>query len=107
MLEGNKGGYSPFSHDSIEKMTEQRKKQKEDELRIKEEEEQFRVSMNRLFASEDGKLFLNKLKRVCALNSFDKEINPAKLIEDAGRRKVWFELVRPYLDKSILMQLEQ
>lgn len=106
MLEGN-GGYSPFSHDSIDKMTQKRKEQKELELRIKEEEEEYRIVINRIFASDDGKYFLNKLKRSCGLNTFDKEINPAKLIEDRGRRAVWFELIRPYLDKSILMQLEQ
>ncbi len=100
-------GYNPFSHSSIDELNRKREEEKQRTLRLKEEEEEYRLVINRLFASEDGQYFLNKMKRACGLNSFDKEINPAKLIEDRGRRAVWFELIRPYLDKTILMQLEQ
>ena len=107
MSDNNETPYNPLGRDSIDKMLEKREAAKKQELTLKEEEEDYIITINRLFASDDGKYFLNKLKRACGLNLFDKEINPAKLIEDAGRRKVWFELIRPYLDKNILRELEQ
>lgn len=99
--------YNPLGKDTIDKMLEKKQAQERQQLMLKEEQEEYRNAINRLFSSPDGKFFLNKLKRACGLNSFDKDINPAKLIEDAGRRKVWFELIRPYLDKTILSELEQ
>ncbi len=99
--------YNPLSQGSIDELLKKRAEKEKQLVLAKEEEDDYIVCINRLFSSDDGKYFLNKLKRACGLNLFDKEINPAKLIEDAGRRKVWFELIRPYLDVSIQRELEQ
>ena len=93
--------------DTIDKMLAKKAAEEKQRLLIQAEEDDYINAINRLFSSPDGKFFLNKLKRSCGLNSFDKEINPAKLIEDRGRGLVWHELIRPYLDKSILAELEQ
>ncbi len=99
--------YNPLGHDTIDKLREQKAAQEAELLKLKEEEEDYRNAINRLFSSPDGKYFLNKLKRACGLNLFDKDLNPAKLVMDNGRRAVWFELIRPYIDKAILSELEQ
>ena len=106
-MSDNKDQYHPLGTDTIDKMLAKRAAVEKQGLLLKEEQEDYRNAINRLFASEDGKFFLNKMKRSCRLNSFDKDINPAKLIEDRGCRSVWFELIYPYLDKNILKELEQ
>ena len=99
--------YNPLSKSSIDDLLKKRAEAEKEVVLAQEEVQDYTDCINRLFSSDDGKFFLNKLKRACGLNLFDKEINPAKLIEDRGRRAVWFELVRPYLDKSLLRELEQ
>ena len=83
------------------------KAQKKQQDILEAEQKEYSDAINRIFASDDGKFFLNKMKRACAVNSFDKEINPAKFVEDNGRKKVWYELIYPYIDKEILRELEQ
>ena len=99
--------YNPLGKDSIDKMLAKKAAQEKQLLLLKEEEEEYRNAINRLFSTPDGEFFLNKMKRACGLNLFDKELNPAKLVEDRGSRKVWFELIHPYIDKNILRKLEQ
>lgn len=73
---------------------------------LEEEVAEYTACINRLFSSPDGQFFLNKLLRFAGLTSFDKVLNPAKLVEDRGRQSVWFDLLRPYLDKSIRRELD-
>ena len=73
---------------------------------LKEEIDEYKACINRLFSTPDGQFFLNKLLRFAGLTSFDKVLNPAKLVEDRGRQSVWFDLLRPYLDKSIRRELD-
>ncbi len=96
-----------MGHDTIGKLLESKQNQEHQQALLAEEIEQYRLSLNRIFSSPDGKLFLKKIVKYCGINTFDTQLNPAKLIEDAGKRKVYLELIRPYLDKTILMELEQ
>lgn len=107
MSDNNETKYNPLSHSSIDKQLRDREEEKARLLREKELMEEYINAMNRLFASSDGKFFLNRLKRACGINSFDKELNPAKLVEDRGRRSIWFDLIQPHLDINILRELEQ
>lgn len=95
-----------FNGGSIDDILRKREQRKHDEAILKEEIEQYTNAVNRLFSSEDGKFFLKKLVMYCGVNSFDKQLNPAKLIEDSGKRKVFLELIRPFLDKTIRAELE-
>ena len=96
-----------YSNDSIDKIKKNREKSASDRLKLKEEEEQYALSINRLFSSEDGLFFLNKMKRACGINLFDNELNPAKLVEDRGRASVWHKLIRDHIDVEILRKTEQ
>ncbi len=99
--------YNPLGQDTLSKMLAQKAEREKTLLKKKEKTADYLAAINRLFSSPDGKYFLNEMKNTCGVNLFDNEINPAKLIEDAGRRKVWFELIRPYLDVQILRELDQ
>tara|TARA_R110000782_G_scaffold250267_1_gene337517 strand:+ start:132 stop:446 length:315 start_codon:yes stop_codon:yes gene_type:complete len=103
----DKEKYNPLGKDTIDKMLSKKAEEERQILLLKEEIEDYRKAINRIFSTDDGKYFLNKMKVACGLNLFDKELNPAKLIEDRGRRGVWFDLIRPYLDKDILRELDQ
>lgn len=99
--------YNPLSHSSIDAINERKGEREAQELAIKAASEELKVCMNRLFDTSDGKHFLNCMIGYCGINLFDKEINPAKLIEDKGKRQVWLEFIRPHLDKSILAELDK
>lgn len=107
MSEDKEGMHNPITPASIlDKMAQDVVDRKKFEAIMEEDKEDYINAINRIFASEDGQYFLNKLIRYCGINSFDNELNPAKLIEVSGKRKVWLELIRPFLDKTILIELD-
>lgn len=89
----------------LNKMARDKEARNEHAAKFLERVEDYKTVVNRLFSTPDGLYFLNDLIDYCGINSFDKELNPAKLIEDRGKRKVFLEMIRPYLDKIILQQL--
>lgn len=100
--------YNPFdTTSSIEKITEARQAREKQKELLAEEVAEYRLVLNRLFASPDGQYFLKKLIKYCGVYSFDNSINPTKDVKDAERRKIYLELIRPYLDKTILMEITQ
>lgn len=107
-MSNSEGGYNPLdSFSSIDKQLEKRQQTEEQKRLLREEIEDYRKVANAIFSTPNGLYLLNKLKRACAINSFDNKLNPAKLVEDNGRRAVWFELIQPHVDKSILRETEQ
>ena len=100
--------YNPFdTTNSIDKIAESRERRKHQEALLAEEVAEYRMVLNRLFASPDGQFFLKKLIKYCGVYSFDNRVNPTQDVKDAERRKVYLELIRPYLDKTILMEIQQ
>lgn len=98
---------SPITPESVlDKMYRDQMERSKHEALLQEEVAEYKAAVNRLFSSPDGLFFLNKLLRYSGLTSFDKTLNPAKLVEDRGRQSIWFELLRPYLDKSIRSELD-
>lgn len=74
---------------------------------IAEEVEEYTKALNGMANSPNGKLFMRKLVRYCGVFAFDQKIDPAKLVADEARRKVYLELVRPYLTNETRMELER
>lgn len=100
-------GSNPITAESVlDKMMREQMNRDQVKDILKEREADYKASLNRLASSPDGQLFFNTMIRYCGINTFDKVLNPAKLVEDAGKRKVFLELVRPYLEKEILNQLD-
>lgn len=79
--------------------------EKQEELN-KEEIKELKKALNQIFTSKPGKLFYKYLVRFCELHTFDVTINPAKLLKDSGKREIYNKLIRPYLDKTTIIELE-
>jgi len=80
-------------------------RQKQQEIVI-ENIEEYKVALNRIFSMNEGKLLAKYLLRFCMVFNDDAQLNPAKLIEDKGKRAVWLKMVRPYLDRQLIMEIE-
>lgn len=91
----------------IDKITDKVLEDKKRFAILEEEIQEFSLCLNRVASSPDGQFFLRKMIRYCGIHHDDDKIDPAKLIEDKGRRSVYLKLVRPYLDKSVLSELEK
>jgi len=91
---------------SIDEILRRRAEKEKAKEVMKEEMQQHADILNRLAATEDGMYLLKMLKKNCGVNSFDKNANAAKLLEDNGRRSVYLGLIHPYLDPSVRSQLE-
>lgn len=98
--------YNPFDKASINDLLKKRELAQEREAVIKEELEDYKKAVKRLFNSADGRYFLKNLVRYIGIHSFDTQINPAKLIEDRGKKRVYLELIRPFLSGSIRAEVE-
>lgn len=71
---------------------------------LDEEAKEYRDAINRLFDTRDGQYFLKKLVRYSGVFSFDHKIDGVKLVADAERRKLFLELIMPYLDNQLLVK---
>ena len=98
--------YNPLGQDTVGEMLRKRADAEQRKVLLEEEIQDYSDAVNRLFSSPDGKYFLGKLIKYIGRNSFDKDINPAKMIEDRGKNMVYLELIRPYLDKTVLMEMD-
>ena len=85
-----------------DKLKENRKR---DDFLKQESLEKFQRTVNHLFSGNDGKEFLKSFKKVCGVDSMPKDTSPNSLYIEHGKRSVWFELIEPYIDRSILKDL--
>jgi len=85
-----------------------RQSQKKDEaLEIaKEKKKEWSDMINRLFASPDGKFFGQQLVTLLGVFAAEPVTNPLQLVEGKTRRDVYLKLIRPYLDKTLRMEIE-
>lgn len=97
--------YNPMSTDRIEDILARREKAKEKETITQEEMAEYAEVVNKLFSTPEGKYFLNKMIKYCGIYSFDNRVDAVTLIEEKGRRGVYLSMIRPYLDQSILKEL--
>lgn len=77
------------------------------ESMTKEQLDAFVRSINGIFSTEFGIHFGKLLIKYCRVFSPDNTANPQQMLEDAGKRKVYLEFIRPYLDKDIKSKLEE
>lgn len=89
--------------DAMAKREEERQKQQEVVI---ENIEEYRVALNRIFSMNEGKLLAKYLLRFCMVFNDDAQLNPAKLIEDKGKRAVYLKMIRPFLDRQIKQEVE-
>lgn len=89
--------------DALAKKQAERDKQQEVVI---ENIEEYKIALNRIFSMNEGKLFAKYLLRFCMVFNDDTQLNPAKLIEDKGKRAVYLKMVRPFIDKQLIMEIE-
>lgn len=94
---------SPSTIDDINKRREAALKQK---AIYEEEIAEYKVVLNRLASSPDGLYFLRKLIRFAGIFSLDEKLDPAKMVEDRGKRAAYLQLVRPFLNVETRIALE-
>lgn len=98
---------TPLSAQSItQKLLEDRETKQQQKEQVIENIEEWQKAANRLFTSDDGKLFAKYLIRFCQVFEVDNSANPAKLLEDNGKKKVYLNLIRPYLTIETLTYIE-
>jgi len=90
----------------IAKLVKERHQKEEATQRIIENEVEWQKAANSLFGSPNGKLFIKYLLRSIGLFAVDNTRDPAKLLEDKGKRQIYLQLIRPYLTPELLMELE-
>lgn len=84
------------------------KKQKEQDLLEigKEYEQRWKALAEETFSSPAGKEFLKGLIVMTKVFSVDNNANAIKLIENNTLRSVYLKLIRPYLSKKIIKEVE-
>lgn len=87
----------------IDKVLERREKQKE--LAI-ESIEEFKKSVNSLFAGDAGLFFGRYWLKEMGLFDYDEQRDGISLVENKGAKRFYLRYVRPNLSKEVRNQLE-
>lgn len=91
----------------IDELLKRRKEHDEVLEAIKQHEEEYREAVNIVMNTQAGRIFHKYLKLICRADSYDVSGNGYKLIEDNGRRRVYFECIRPFMEKETIAKLEE
>jgi hypothetical protein len=95
-----------FAQSTVTRLLNEAADRKRQEEITKEELEELKKCVNRIFASRDGQFFGKCLVRFCGVFKVDTETNSVKLVEDNGKKKVYLQFIRPLLDKTLRMEIE-
>ncbi len=104
MTEENDVGYNPMATDSIDKLLARREQTEKQKALLAEEVAEYKLVLNRLFSSADGKYLLKKMIRYSGVFSFDNNPPDGRLAEEKGKKKFFLELFWQFLDKTIKME---
>jgi RNase P/RNase MRP subunit p30 len=95
-----------FSDTSIDKIEQMKRKDAEAKQRLQEEQEAYKKSLNEIFASDNGKFVLKHLIVFCGIFHEDDKAPDGRLAVQKGRRQVYNMAIRPFLDKTLRMEIE-
>lgn len=99
--------YPESSPSIIDKKVEQRKAQKKVEDAQAERLKEYKRAINGVFNTPNGRVLWSFLLDFCGVWHDDPELNPAKLIEQRGKRMVVTTGIKPLLEQKVLNKLEQ
>lgn len=91
---------------AVERMLKRREEEQKQREIIIENEAEWKDAANSLFASPNGKLLAKYLLRYCNVFSIDSTSNNVMMIENNGKRKVYLELIRPFLTAEVRSFIE-
>ena len=95
-----------FADTSIDKIEQLKKKDVEAKQRLEAEREEYKKACQAIFASEHGKFVLKHLIKYCGIFHFDNKPPDGNLAVEKGRRSVNLEALRPSLDATTLIEVE-
>ena len=95
-----------FANTSIDKIEQLKKKDAEAKQRLEAEREEYKKACQAIFASDSGKFVLKHLIKYCGIYHFDNKAPDGNLAVEKGRRSVYLEAIRPFLDKTTLIEVE-
>lgn len=72
-----------------------------------EKYEEYKTALNGMAATPNGQYFLKFLTRYCGVFAFQSKLDPAKMVEENGMRRVYLEAIRPHLTHETRMEIEQ
>lgn len=78
---------------------------KVDEFKVDQLDE-WRAAINRLAASDDGRMLLRAMLQFSNYNVHGDISNTVKMVEDNGKQSFYKRWVRPYLDRSLRFEVE-
>lgn len=87
----------------IEQIEARRKESEENKERAKALEAEYKIALNSCFSSAAGRIVLKRLVKFSGIFSL---AHSDHLLEDRGRKSVYLQAIRPYLDKEIINQVE-
>lgn len=90
----------------VDELARRQQEREKSEQVVIENQEEYKLALNRIFSMNEGKLMAKYLLKFCAIFSDDLQLNPAKLIEDKGKKSVYLRMIRPYLEPAIRAELE-
>lgn len=73
---------------------------------IKKVEAAYAEALNHLAETENGRVFLKSLLAYCGVFSYNDQVHPTQEVIDSTKRKVWLEMIRPYLKKENIQKVE-
>lgn len=77
------------------------KKAQEEEMRVRA------IAINGVFNTPNGRKLWQHLKDYCGLFAVDEQLNPAKLVEDRGKRLVLLDGLRKHFEPKTINYLEK
>lgn len=104
MTDENNKYQAPTS--TIEKLIERQLDKASFKRDLIKHKEKWKQLVNRVASTPDGKFFLQMLVTHSEIFNLDQVLNPAKLVEDRGRKEFYLNHVRPYLDKTNKNKIE-
>ena len=91
---------------AIQRMAEANKRKEQAREVIIEKEDEWRSAINRILATNDGKLMAKYMVKYVGLYAVDNTVDAARLLEKRAQRNLWLELFRKYLDPDVLVLVE-
>ena len=92
--------------DIVKKLSDREDNRKKQQEAIIERADEWKEVINRLLSTEDGKLLAKYLIKFCKVFTPDNSENQIQLVESNGKRKVYLELIRPYLFNQTIKDIE-
>lgn len=93
------------ANDLIDKLAAQRVENEKRATIQAERAEEYKRALNNSLGSEDGIFILRHLIKYMGVFS-EGSLDAVKLLDERGKKSVYLNMIRPYLDKDVLHKVE-